>query len=409
VSGPQTLFAGIKKLPPAHLLTVTAGLNQTLRRYWQTRPGRISDESELKFLVEDAHRIRLGSIWKPAVFLSGGIDSTAAASFLPKGSMALTFQSEVSIDETRLAKETASRFGLSHEAVSFGGEQEGLLKKAVWALEEPLGDSIILPTVALAQAASRHTRVVFSGEGADEIFGGYVHHLVFQRIQQARKWLGRAGSGAMASLVERAPLALLERLTPYPGSLGREGRSRLALALKEGRVSALTNLFDCQLPGSGGRGEREKSVRSLRELMDLDLETWLPDYTLVRLDKILMSFGLEGRLPFLDHRIAEHASALGPESFIRGACRKVALRQAMETRLGKTVTWRPKKPFVADLSKLRGREPESEAAASCERLLSRGILQERLGLTGAPPFLMAKRAFALRVLDEWSRAFEVEA
>jgi asparagine synthase (glutamine-hydrolysing) len=351
----------------------------------------------------------LGSIWKPAVFLSGGIDSTAVASFLPAEAMALTFQSEVSIDETQLAKEAASRFGLLHETVSFEDEEENLFKKAVWALEEPLGDSIILPTMALARAARLHTRVVFSGEGADEIFGGYVHHLVFQRIQLARKWLGGGGSSTMASLVAHAPLALLERLTPYPGSLGKEGRSRAALALKEGRVSALTNLFDRKLAGIGGRGEKERDVHSLRELMDLDLETWLPDYTLVRLDKILMSFGLEARLPFLDHRIAEHALALGPRAFIRGAKRKAALRRAMEARLGKAVAWRPKKPFVADLSKLSEHNYEAEAAACCERLLGRGILRERLSLIGASPFLMAKKAFALGVLDEWSRAFEIEA
>jgi asparagine synthase (glutamine-hydrolysing) len=139
------------------------------------------------------------------------------------------------------------------------------------------------------------------------------------------------------------------------------------------------------------------------------METWLPDYTLARLDKILMSFGIEGRLPFLDHRIAEHALALGPGALIRGAKRKVALRQAMEARLGKAAAWRPKRPFVADLSKSRGGNPGAEAAACCERLLSRGILRERLGLAGASPFLLAKRAFALGVLDEWSRAFGVEA
>lgn len=417
VPGPSTLFAGINKLAPAHILEVDEKLFVQSRRYWapETRGSEKGHcyEEELRHLLAHSHSLRTVHGWKPTFFLSGGIDSATIASHLPTPSEALTFSSPMTLCEVEQAKQIAERFGHSHREVRASEPWENMVKKSIWALEEPLGDSIILPTWALAQEASRHTRVVYSGEGADEIFAGYVHHWVFHHLIGLRRRLGARGFAACRSLLKILPANLLKNSILYPANAGHEGRDRLVRVMERltkgaGAGSALTTLFAPQ--ENSRRHERESHMKSLDELMRLDLDSWLPDYTLLRLDKVLMHFGVESRLPFLDHRVVELAMRLSPASLIRGQHRKWILRRAMAQRLGAQNAWRKKTPFLLQLT---AKDPAGHALLqagqrAARNLRERNLLRDSFSTDHGNFFLDGKRLFSLYALETWLQQYEVE-
>jgi len=416
VPGPETLFAGIRKLLPGHLLTVNEDFSVSLESYWSPPAPQVganpNDERRLAELLESSHSLRLQSSWTPGVFLSGGVDSATVASFMPGRSSALTFLSPMTVAEGEAAKRISERFGLAHQEVRAEGSLGEIVDQAIWALEEPLGDSIIIPTWSLAKAASRSTRVVLSGEGADEIFGGYVHHFLFRQLEILRSCLGPHGLYAGAWLLEKIPARILERVTPYPAALGEEARRRLLQTIRSlagGTLSigGLTTLFPHAFSHSS-RGARETKLARFQDLLRLDQQTWLPDYTLHRLDKILMSQGVEGRLPFLDHRIVELASSWEANRLIRRNHRKWPLRKAVAKRLGPDIAWKKKIPFlmnVADEPELRAR-----GLSALDALRSRGLLPPDFDTAAmnSSVFLAGKRLFALDALETWIRAYEIE-
>jgi asparagine synthase (glutamine-hydrolysing) len=419
VSGPETLFAGIFKLPPGHLLNLGEDFSISISSYWAPSRQPAARESldaarELSALLESSHRLRTSSICPPAVFLSGGVDSATIASFLPERSHAYTFLSPMTLPESEDARRISGRFGLKHQDVSEEGSLGEIVDQAIWALEEPLGDSIIIPTWSLARAASKATRVVLSGEGADEVFGGYVHHFLYQKLNRLQRLLPSTGWSAGAWLLKNIPPAILNRATPYPADLGAEARSRMlktiqGLSAGKVGVSELTTLFPSHASGSR-RLALESKIEDLHGLIRVDQQTWLPDYTLHRLDKILMNFGVEGRLPFLDHRIVELAAECHPGDLIRRNHRKWLLRKSVEGRLGQEIAWRKKKPFLLNLAKgpndeLRRRGIEAARSLEAKGLIGPGLEAESLE---QPGFLAAKRLFALDALETWMRVYEIE-
>lgn len=404
VTGGETLFRGIKKLPPGH--TLAADGHSPPRPYWTLRSEtqRPVGREEFSALLEDAHRIRTPSIWEPAVFLSAGIDSAAVASYLPKGSAAFTFSSPHSAAEAPAAAALCARWGLAHEEVFVPAPLSEIVNAAIGATEEPIGDSIVVPTWSLAAAAHGRTRTVLSGEGADELFGGYAHHFAFHRALRCRQTLGNRGLGAAIRIADRLPTALLDAVGPYSAALGSDGRDRFVDLLRQVKTNgalghSVTSLFP---PGDCARSRAEKNVRSLPELLRLDLQSWLPDYTLLRMDKILMRFGLEGRYPFLDHRVVEMAMRLTPAQLIRGRRRKLFLRHSLRARLG-ALARKKKTTFQFDLS--RG---DAGFFSECRDLSAEW---QRRGLI--PPaakesaFLTQKKLFSLYVLDRWMKEFNL--
>jgi asparagine synthase (glutamine-hydrolysing) len=320
----------------------------------------------------------------------------------------------MTLPESEDARQISRRFGLNHQDVRAEEPLGKIVDQAIWALEEPLGDSIILPTWSLARAARDSTRVVLSGEGADEVFGGYVHHFLYQKLWRLQRLLPPAGWSAGAWLIGKIPPAILDRTTPYPADLGSEARSRMlktleGLAKGNLTISELTTLFPSRAPGSRRR-PLESEVKNLRDLIRLDQQTWLPDYTLHRLDKILMSFGVEGRLPFLDHRIVELAATCPSGDFIRRNQRKWILRRAVEKRLGPEIAWRKKKPFLLNLAAEPENELRQRGVAASNALKDRGLIDTDLDpmAPGASDFPVAKRLFALDALETWIRSYEIE-
>jgi len=334
-SGEDTLFEGIKRVLPGQALIIDRTLEITPRRYWSAAnvaPRNLGPEEAreaLGFLMDAAMREHMRSDVPIGLFLSGGVDSAVLAAMLcelgagPIRSFSVGFRDTTMADELDAAARIATRFGLDHTPLRLDlGHVFGRIPHTIWAADELMRDYACLPTSILAETAGEHLKVVFSGEGGDEVFAGYRRYS--PRLPE--RWLEgivRPGSGGFRTR----------------GQWSWHWRRRLF-------GSALSTL---------SRVEREPVLRAWREAppawSDLqrrqyvDLITALPDNLLVKTDRMLMGFGVEGRVPFLDHRIVEFGLSLPDGLKVRGHKGKWLLKQWAKTRLPAGHLKRPKRGF----------------------------------------------------------------
>ncbi|MBN1866088.1 asparagine synthase (glutamine-hydrolyzing) [Candidatus Sumerlaeota bacterium] len=371
VPGPHTMWRSIRRFPPGHRMTIENGAVCT-KPYWQTRfrgEERWKREEdaidEFASLAEDAVRMQMMADVPVGAFLSGGVDSGSIVSLMarhtdePVRTFSMGFGT--ARDETAAAESLARRIGARHTSIRMRPDDMRLLPDAVRLMDEPLGDAIILPLYLLSRAAAREVKVVLTGEGADELLGGYLHQKNLLRLFGASRRLGplaRAVGRAAGWAVSRTPVAWLDRFFDYPSSLGVSGRERLAAMLAamghpEAMYMAHVSLFDdAALDGllrpewRDGHDDvrdvtgdlaadlarsRERGAQGLFDaLLEQECRFWLPDNILLKMDKMTMGASLEGRVPFLDPRLVELATALPIGWKIRRGTNKRILRTCAE-------------------------------------------------------------------------------
>jgi len=333
--GEDTLFQGIKRVLPGQALIIDRALKITPRRYWSAAdvaPRDLGPEEahqELSLLMDAAMREHMRSDVPIGLFLSGGVDSAVLAAMLhelgsgPVRSFSVGFRDTTMADELDEAARIAAHFGLDHTPLRLDLRRVfGRIPHTIWAADELMRDYACLPTSILAETAGEQLKVVFSGEGGDEVFAGY------------RRYYPR--------LPERWFKALIR-----PGSGGFRTRGQWSRHWQR-------CLFGSALSTLGGV-EREPVLRAwraspaawsdLQRRQYVDLTTALPDNLLVKADRMLMGFGVEGRVPFLDHRIVEFGVSLPDGLKVRGHKGKWLLRQWAETRLPAGYLKRPKRGF----------------------------------------------------------------
>ncbi len=368
--GPRTLFAGISKLPPGFLGVREDGKRLELKAYWdidgiepRERPDR-EVEDELDELLSDAVRIRLRSDVPVAAFLSGGLDSSLIVKLAADhGNVhrAYSVGFNLAIDENAAARAFAAERGIPHEDIYVARDAWKDLPRIVGRMDDPIGDVIILPTHRLAEEASRSVKVVLTGEGADEIWGGYLHHYALHYLVGA----ARRSPGAVRvaeTLARLAPVGLLSALFPYPAALGRKGKEKLVSALAAAqRPRDAYQLFATFLAADGASrllgtpgavqlpptfdALADSSRSMLRRILAVERRAWLPDYTLAKQDTLSMANSLEARVPFLDHRIVELAAGLPDHQKVRMGRAKHLLRRVAARHIDPAVAWRKKKAF----------------------------------------------------------------
>ena len=329
--GENTIFQGVYEFPPG---TYQCYKKHTLlyeKKYWDCRNIKGSnyplDNSPNKFLetfdlIIGEHNIADTPI---AAFLSGGIDSASvvAASrkkgFFPK---TFTFSTGLENDESARAREIAQSLCLENDCLTISGDYLQSYKKALKYLEDPIGDSIILPSMVLAQHVSKNYRVVLSGEGCDEIFSSYIHHLFLNLENKIYQYTPCSLWSLISQLLYWTPQTILELFFPYPSALGRSGKSRLLqhLGSMNSEIDRYTNLVGLfedsdskQIfnPPLSCPAEIENYWNSMNDLSfpdklkRFDLHYWARNYTLHRSDRLAMMFSLEARVPFFDHRLVE--------------------------------------------------------------------------------------------------------
>src|SRR3954449_9640877 len=390
IPAPLTIFREARKLPPGHLL-VWEGGEVRLERYARPAPTpadelREDDEAELleelRGRLRDSVRAHLVSDVPVGVLLSGGIDSAAIAALAAQEtSEALrTFSigfEERSFDELSDARLVAERYGTRHRELVLRPDAALLLPALADAFDEPFADSSALPTYLVSQLAAEDVKVALSGEGGDELFGGYytyVADLLAARVGRfaslARPLVDRLPSSdrrvpleyKAKRFVRGAALPPLERHHAWKEIFSADARAELT-----GRTLGLDPL-DVYRQRYG----ETAGADDLGRLQDVDFAIYLVDDLLVKTDRASMAHSLEARVPFLDPAVTRFAFSLPARQKVRGLRKKILLRKVAEPLLPDAVVHGRKRGFsIPAAAWLRGElEPfarETLAATTLER------------------------------------------
>jgi asparagine synthase (glutamine-hydrolysing) len=338
VPGECTMIRGIRKLRPGHFISVdwNSGWHRT-ERYWRLgeTSDRPRDKEEIEELLERSVRSRLIADVPVGIFLSGGLDSSLIAAMAARESpkvatFSMGFPDE-SHDERPFAQEVADKLGTDHRHYEFDEAAfRDLLPLAIEAMDEPLGDPAVLPLCWLSEAAARDVKVVLCGEGADELFAGYSYYALGNDRGLRGCWRRRRS---------RSDLLQRDNTSPSGFPLLTTERERTAwLGLTQPPESAS---WHADLV----RGW--ESIRDpLRRRCLADVETWLCEDLLMKLDKSAMAHGLEGRAPYLSPALAEAAFALPHAQKLHAGRNKTILRDISTEILPRGIAQRPKQGFV---------------------------------------------------------------
>jgi asparagine synthase (glutamine-hydrolysing) len=375
VPAPDSMLAGIAKLPPGHVLTISAGTKPHVVRYWDLEfaPDHAPTETEwaerLRAQIEDSVRRQLVSDVPLGLFLSGGVDSSAIVSTATRlaGRRLRTFSvgfPEASYDERRFARAVAARCGTDHAELVFSPDlMTESLADVGSLLDEPLVDGSFLPIHALSRLARQHVTVVLSGDGGDELFCGYPTFLAERGVRWVRRlpagilraagWaVNRARSSARYGSAEFL-LKQFFRGLPHPP----EVRTQLLLGgLTADEQSPLFS--DPVRAAVSGFDPYEELGRSVAEVPGLDpierliyqhCKFYLADQNLATVDRASMATGLEVRSPFLDRPLVDLASRIPSSLKLHGWRTKHILKRALEPDLPATILDRRKQGFGVPL------------------------------------------------------------
>jgi asparagine synthase (glutamine-hydrolysing) len=370
VPGDETLFKDIFMLPKSTSMIINAEGKTTTHQYWDLnidQNNTLSQEDaydQFNSLFRSSIKKQMVSDAPLGVFLSGGIDSAAIASTAVDYTEKLdtyTMDLNTKHDESTRAKEIADMVGANHHTLKIDKNDFYLYEKAILSLEEPLGDSIIAPTYLLAKEVSKSKKVVLSGEGADEILNGYVHHLVLLNEDKYLKHIPRSLLQLSGKALRHSPQSFIELMFPYPTKLGTSGKLKVAKHLESidkgfNSYDSLANLyhddfkesFNINFNNNVIKDFFETSKRSFsKTLSQVDLMFWNEKYTLARLDKLTMAHGLEARVPFLDHELVEFMLTLPKDMIQKMTRQKLPLRNYLtkQKKLNAEIINRKKQAF----------------------------------------------------------------
>ena len=361
VPGPATLFQGIRKLAPGSTLTWENGVlrEQVYFTPADSRPrvaAPLPADPVATFLekLDESVRIRMISDVPFGAFLSGGIDSSAVVALmsrhteLPVKTFSVGFK-EGGFSELAYAADIARQFSTEHHELEVSVDQViALLPDLVRFRDAPVAEPSDIPIYLLAKESRKTVKMVLTGEGSDEILGGYPKH-VYERYAGnyqmlpglLRRGLIEPAIGALPYRFRRAKTAIVnlgleafdERMPRWFGMMSDQERARLVA------MPAPVRQRDPSL-GCGSAGNS-----ALRRILCFDQLSWLPDNLLERGDRMTMAASLEARMPFMDHELAAYVSSLPDEYRVRGRTTKWILREAMKQLLPQAILERPKVGF----------------------------------------------------------------
>ena len=435
VPAPHSIYRSVHKLPPGHWLLLARGALE-VQPFWRPDYSRklsltgddavAALDAELRASVEGM----LVADVPVGAFVSGGVDSGVIAAMMtqlrgsPVDTFTIGFEGAVAGSEHREAARVAAHIGSRHHALMLAPEHV-LDAFAHWVdvFDEPFADQAALPTMLLAEYARRHVTVVLTGEGADEVFGGYSNYR--KRVQQERwtRWLGHA----------RSPVPLFVKA--LPAELRKDRLLRAIVEPLPRRYRTIPNVFDIALqplllapafldatrhaPDVGDLAARAyaecNSAYYLDCLLHVDTRLWLPDDLLTKVDRATMAHSLEARVPYLDHNCVEFCARLDPVLKIRGNRHKYLLKRVAERYLPPEIVDRDKQGFVMPLTewlagRLSGELDEHLFAGGLEQrgLFRSGALRRLVGEHRSGRRNHAGRLWALLILERWFRRYMPE-
>ena len=396
IPSPKTAYTAVRKLEAAHAMSLADGKLRTWR-YWVPRYGEKCEAPERDLVdrteagLRDSIRAMLVSDVPLGCFLSGGVDSSLVAALAcdiagrPLDTFHLGFRVKSPSNEHAEAEAVAAHIGSHHHVVLLDhGDLLAGLESWIDVFDEPFGDPAALPTMLLARAARQEVTVVLTGEGADEIFGGYDNYQ--KRVNEERI------SGVLGSR-----FSPLRYIVPHlPAFLRRDRILRPAGEPIERRYATIPNIFDQALLPSvftptfqsaqastivdfAERHYREcDSGHYVERIMHIDARLWLVDDLLVKVDRATMATSLEARVPYLDHRFVEWAAKLPPGMKRRPEAGKHVLKKIAERYLPAALVHRRKQGFTLPLTEWLAGPLRSELHGLAGSLARRAILKPRI-------------------------------
>ena len=437
VPGDETLFRSVRKLLPGHYLLVENG-KTNIRQYWdlrftEERWQKSFDETvdELNSLLVTVVRDHMIADVPVGVLLSGGLDSSAVLSLAVQSTgkkvstFTVGFDGQQVVDERPFARAVAQKFGSEHHEISFAEKDFwDFLPGYIWHMEEPVCEPPAVALYYVSKLAREHVKVVLSGEGGDEAFGGYSNYPNTLRLQHAANLLGPLARSVGSAAQWAGKRSGDVRWQRYGYALGRpladhyfSRTSSPVSFFNRSNGNLFTHAFlDDTDAGAAARLVQElvdkiSSQPLLNQMLYVDSKTWLPDDLLVKADKITMANSLELRVPLLDHKLLEFAASLPPDFKVRGRETKRVLKAAFGKVLPLEIINRQKAgfpvPYEGWLShSLSG--PIKDILLS-ERAVSRNYFQKnelsRLLETNSRHGGFAREVFCLLTLELWHRAF----
>jgi asparagine synthase (glutamine-hydrolysing) len=421
IASPATIYREVSKLPPGSWMRCGADGSVTLRKYFD--PNEFDANSprgaeDVKAAVTTAVRRQLVSDVPVGCFLSGGIDSSviAAAMKAAADQRVMTFAigfDDPRYDETKFAAEVAKHLGTEHRQFTVRPDAAGDLPKLARVFGEPFGDSSALPTHYLSRETRGHVKVALSGDGGDELFGGYDRY-------RAMRLGGRGGK--MPAVFRKVAAAMPEGHPKSAISRARRFVAGMGLAAAQ-RYAQYVGLFDREMieaifpqaipPRREVVAEVYAELEADRDLVQTaaatDRVTYLPEDLLTKLDRASMLHALEVRSPFMDHELVRLAAGLSTDQLLRGGAKRM-LREAFAEDLPHWVFERKKMGFAVPIGEwLRGPlrammedllfAKDSFAAANFHQGFLRGMVDAHYAQSADH----SQRLYALVMLELWWR------
>jgi asparagine synthase (glutamine-hydrolysing) len=424
IPGEKTPFRKIRKLLPGHYLIASAeGI--AVRRWWDLKDftgsldlSREEVRNRIRELFTDSIRLRMRSDVPVGSYLSGGLDSslvTAAAARqtdIPFSTFAVGF-SDTEFNELPYARAAANHIGTDHHEISVSPDDAmRQLPKLIWHMDEPNGDSAILPTYLVSKLAVTKVKVALSGIGGDELFGGYPRYQTIPTKLERLACLPNPVLRAMRPLLAAIKYdwgyrldQLIDPAAPWLQFLEKthrfDSKTIHDLCTTGGEIGAYTRAIFNRYDGSDFVNHR----------MFVDVHTYLPDQILALTDRMSMAVSLEARAPFLDYRLVEFATGLPGDWKTRGRDFKIILKEALGDQLPRAILERPKWGFAAPVRNwMHGKHFEAFVSLlRHSRLAEVGLLERRpldelindgRGLASNSDWI-----WAIAVLELWYRIY----
>ena len=362
-----SIFKSVRKLPPGHLLTWQDG-RIAIEQYWrmpatETFTGSEEDAvRQLRGVLSDAVRSHMISDVPLGAFLSGGVDSSLVVGLMSELSSARvkTFAigfDEPAFDELEHARRVADHFGTDHHELVVKPDGVSILDQLVSHFDEPFADSSAIPTWYVSEMARRHVTVVLSGDGGDELFGGYERYLPHPRVVAFDRYSPRALRRVAAVAAAGLPHGV--RGKNFLRHVGRDEQGRYLDAIRffgaDEKPALLTPEVQRAIDGPdpevrlARHFERFARLPWSSQMMRFDAETYLPEDVLTKVDRMSMAHSIESRVPLLDNEVVAFASALPASLKIKNGRRKHVLKEVAASLVPREILDRPKQGFGVPL------------------------------------------------------------
>lgn len=376
IPAPLTIYRGVKKLPAGHLISITKGQSPEVKKYWDVATISTSQMS-LKESIDgfeelfiESVRLRLRSDVPLGAFLSGGVDSSAVVALMSELSTSPvnTFticNTDKLYDESEYARIISEKFNTIHRTLTIGPKDFlELVPSVIEQYDEPFADSSALPTHLVSMLASRHVKVVLSGDGGDETCAGYAKYAKLMQFSQIERLINLKG------VLPAALKSLLANRITFSHGLGNKGLKYLLNLLSSDaeRHYFFMSYFRSQKRNMYGKYLKERTAPEhdlslfkehlqnmqgddlLKKILYLDTKTYLADDILYKVDIASMANSLEVRVPLLDHKLVEFIFSIPSEHKLHNGTGKMFFKKFLEKRLPHDILYRKKKGFEIPVS-----------------------------------------------------------